>query len=339
MSLSATLFGRDSFIHKATNVLGLGIPGWLDKQFGVPDAQGPALGEMAQQTSQEGTPRAIVWGVVRPIAGNLIAVQDPPKIRKIKQKQEGGKGGGSKSKTVYVDAAFRTYAIRICEGPVTGIRRVWRNNKLVYDNRTGSTWGAKNNRTFLAKARFYLGGWSQMPAPELQAIFGMGNVPAHRGTCYMTMNDEDLTEMGGAVPQYIFEVERAEGYYLTSMPYPVEDLQSLNAQSAAVDGPLNFPTETLGAGSAGIVGGSLRSPLINYDTGKPEGVDADSATIDGGQLIKMLISYGDGLPDSLNAQISTISGGSMEVKLIVYSNSKIDSTQANAATIQGGDLS
>lgn len=231
MSLSATLFGRDSFIHKATNILGLGIPGWLDKQFGVPDAQGPALGEMATQTSQEGTPRPIVWGIVRPIAGNLIAVQDPPKIRKIKQKQEGGKGGGSKSKTVYVDAAFRTYAIRICEGPVTGVRRVWRNNKLVYDGR-GTSWGRKNNGTFLAKAKFYLGGWSQMPAPELQAVFGMGNVPAHRGTCYMTMDDEDLTELGGAVPQYIFEVVRAEGVFTTSRPYAVEQVESADGKIA-----------------------------------------------------------------------------------------------------------
>lgn len=263
MSLSATLFGRDSFIHRATNVMGLGIPGWLDKQFGVPDAQGPALGEMAQQTSQEGSPRPIVWGVVRPIAGNLIAVQDPPKIRKVKQKQEGGKGG-SKSKTVYVDAAFRTYAIRICEGPITGIRRVWRNNKLVYDNRVGSTWGAKNNATFLAKAKFYLGGWNQMPAPELQAVFGMGNVPAHRGTCYMTMNDEDLTEMGGAVPQYIFEVERAEGYYLTSKPYSVESLDGLESSIKSVQVPQKT-TENLDSLGVTSVFGILRDPTIHLE--------------------------------------------------------------------------
>lgn len=244
MSLSATLFGRDSAIFRAGNIMGLGIPGWLDRTFGAPDAQGPALGEMARQTSQEGTPRPIVWGIVRPIAGNMIAVQDPPEIRKVKQKQQGGKGG-SKSKTTYVDAVFRTYAIRICEGPITGIRRVWRNNKLVYDNR-GTPWGATNNGTFLAKAKFYLGGWDQMPAPELQAIFGMGNVTAHRGTAYMTMFDEDLTEMGGAVPQYIFEAERAEGYYLTSRPYQAQSLENL-------------------AVAPGVSSSELKTVIINLD--------------------------------------------------------------------------
>lgn len=234
MSLSATLFGRDSAIFKATNILGLGIPGWLDRKFGAKPLQGASLGEMASQTSKEGVARPIIWGIVRPIGGNIIATSEPI-IRQIESETDsGGKGGGSKSKKTMVNAVYRTYAIRICEGPITGIRRVWRNTKLVYDGR-GNAWGATNNGVFLTKATFYLGGWDQLPSPALQSIFGVAAVTAHRGTCYMTMSDEDLTDLGGAIPQFIFEVERAEGIPLTSKLYPVVDAEGLDVGVSSPD--------------------------------------------------------------------------------------------------------
>src|SRR5690606_1030152 len=120
---------------------------------------------------------------------------------------------------------------RICEGPITAIMRVWRNNKLVYDAR-GNAWGATNNGVFLKRARFYLGTWTQMPNPTLESLWGAGNVPAYRGTCYMVVPDEDLTELGGAVPQYVFEVERAEGVALTSLLYDVECIEDAESTGA-----------------------------------------------------------------------------------------------------------
>src|SRR5690554_3795116 len=192
---------------------------------------GQKLGEIAAQTAKEGEPRLIVWGTVRPIGGNLVAVQEPPRIERRKHKS-GGKGGGGGSSTT-TEHPHRTYAIGICEGPITGIRRVWRNNKLVYDGRPGSTWGAKNNGVFLRKARFFLGGYDQMPSADLEKIFGVGNVPAMRGTAYMVMADEDLSDMGGAVPQWLFEVVRAEGFSLTSRPYQVESVESLSLAGSA----------------------------------------------------------------------------------------------------------
>lgn len=252
MSLSATLFGRDSAIFKATNILGLGIPGWLDKTFGAKPLQGASLGEMASQTSKEGVARPIIWGIVRPIGGNIIATSEPI-IRQIESETDsGGKGGGSKSKKTMVDAVYRTYAIRICEGPITGIRRVWRNTKLVYDGR-GNAWGATNNGVFLTKATFYLGGWDQLPSPALQSIFGVAAVTAHRGTCYMTMSDEDLTDLGGAIPQFIFEVERAEGMPVTSKLYPVVESEGMGVgvgvSDLLVKEPLHL-TDDIGAMTA-----------------------------------------------------------------------------------------
>lgn len=230
MSLSATLFGSDSAIFKVTNVLGLGIPGWLNRKFGTPEQKPTVqrLGELANQTAKEGEPRPIVWGRVRPIAGNIMHSSKPRIIRReVKGQSSGGKGGKKKAPKQYEERVFRTYAIRICEGPITAIFRVWRNNKLVYDAR-GNAWGTKNNGVFLRRARFYLGAWDQMPDATLESIWGAGEVPAYRGTCYMVVPDEDLTDLGGSIPQYIFEVERAEGTYLTSLPYKVESLEAID---------------------------------------------------------------------------------------------------------------
>ncbi|MCW1937501.1 hypothetical protein OMD46_16355 [Pseudomonas sp. MDMC_285] len=225
MSLSATLFGTDSLIFKATNILGLGIPGLLHKTFGPGEPEAQRLGEISRQTAKEGDPRVIVWGRVRPIGGNIIHCQEPKK-RMVKQSSSGGGKGGGKKKEQKVEHVFRTYAIGVCEGPITGFSRIWRNNKLVYDAR-GNAWGEKNNPVFLKTFRLYLGGWGQMPDPTLQSIWGAGNVPAYRGTAYMVSIDEDLTEMGGSVPQWQFEVERAEGIYYTSKPYAMEDEQEV----------------------------------------------------------------------------------------------------------------
>ena len=242
------------------------------------EVPGQKLGDLDVQTSKEGEPRPVIWGISPPIAGNLIACQEPPRIVRKKQKS-GGKGGGGSS--TYTEVPYRTYAVRICEGPITGVRRVWRNNKLVYDGRPGSEWGAKNNATFLKRARFYLGGWDQMPSPDLETVFGAGNVTAHRGTAYMVMADEDLSDMGGAVPQWKFQVERAEGYALTSRPYPVETQESLFAGPAAaseffVTPPPEFYASTPEYLSVGAGARMLRTNVLEYGA-EPEYLSVGAA--------------------------------------------------------------
>ena len=188
--------------------------------LGAPSMKAPGakLGEIAKITAREGDPRVIVWGRVRPIGGNLVAVQDPRIVKK--KKKSGGKGGGGTTTTT--TTIFRTYAVGVCEGPITAFIRIWRNNKQVYDGRPGNAWGAANNPTFLAKAKLYLGKYDQLPDASLEAVFGVGNVPAMRGTAYIRLADEDLTDMGGAVPQWLFEVER---YQFAPPVLPIPDLE------------------------------------------------------------------------------------------------------------------
>ncbi|MDY7565778.1 hypothetical protein QN400_10455 [Pseudomonas sp. RTC3] len=319
MSLSATLFGRDSAIFKATNILGLGIPGWLDRKFGAKPLQGASLGEMASQTSKEGVARPIIWGIVRPIGGNIIATSEPI-IRQIESETDsGGKGGGSKSKKTMVNAVYRTYAIRICEGPITGIRRVWRNTKLVYDGR-GNAWGATNNGVFLTKATFYLGGWDQLPSPALQSIFGVAAVTAHRGTCYMTMSDEDLTDLGGAIPQFIFEVERAEGMPLTSRIYPIEDIQAVqeNGTVGLRGAPFINRVEGVDSGES-LVTGSMRSMLQTYRNYAPEGTQLIAETLIRAELRSILKAYPNYAPEAVNDSGVLVSG-TLTRTLIRYAN-------------------
>jgi hypothetical protein len=75
MSLSATLFGRDSAIHRLTNILGLGIPGWLDKKFGPPETEGPRLSDLSVQTSTYGADIPRLYGTIS-VMGNVIQLEN-----------------------------------------------------------------------------------------------------------------------------------------------------------------------------------------------------------------------------------------------------------------------
>lgn len=342
MSLSSALFGRDSFIHKATNILGLGIPGWLDKQFGAKEAEPQirTLGELSQQTAKEAEPRPIVWGRVRPIGGNIIHCQAPV-TRMITTKVDGGGKGGSKKKQKQTTQhVYRTYAIGVCEGPITGYTRIWRNNKLVYDAR-GGEWGQENNPVFLKQFRLYLGKWDQIPDPTLEAIWGVGNVPAYRGTAYIVSIDEDLTDLAGSVPQFIFEVERAEGAFLTSRPYAIEDIEQLAIGAVEnLRSPFE-PVDVLQVSSVNLISGSLREPLIEYQYWPAEGLQIGSAALTGGALLTPGDGsnvYTDWPPEGL--LISSVAGltGELKSPLINYTNWPAEVLQIGSLALTGGNL-
>ena len=290
------------------------------------------LGDIAQQTAKEGEPRQIVFGIVRPIGGNIVAVQEPPRIERRKQKS-GGKGGGGGSKST-VEVPRRTYAVGICEGPVTGIRRAWRNNKLVYDAR-GTEWGAKNNGTFLARFQFYLGDFEQLPSPNLEAVFGVGQVPAMRGTCYMVAKDEDLQDTGGALPQWIFEVERAYGYGLTSRPYPIEDIQSAQVSGLLVDEGLEFLV-TEDAESYAIFAAGQHGSLLQEFLYPTESASNESLVVEAGAHRKILFSYSDGAAEFLGSAGPAFIAGEHKAGLQAYTNYPLESLADAGPSFIGG---
>ena len=311
--------------------------------------EGAKLGDIATQTSKEGGPRLIIYGIVRPVGGNTIACSDPDIVENTTGGGKGGMGGAPEQTT---QSIYRTYAIGISEGPVTGIRRVWRNNKIVYDSRMESgvlnTWGTENNAVFLQKAKFYLGNFTQLPDPSLEAIWGVGNIPAHRGTCYMVMNNEDLTELGGALPQYIFEVERAEGVYLTSKPYALEVVEEVSSLGGSIESGVfraqlrqydNGIDELTSLGGS-IEEGVFRASVLSYDDGAPEEVQSLGGSILEGEFYQdfFLITYDDGLPE----EVASLGGAVLEGEfyqdffLITYDDGLPESVESLGGSIIEG---
>lgn len=171
---------------------------------------GPRLNESAVQTSRDGVPIGIYWGLFA-MAGNIIQI-NPEVITT--SKVSAGKGGP----TTTEDRVTRTFAIGLGRGPIgpiAGLIRVWENDKLIYDNRESPTLPAADNSAFLEGVTLYLGTEEQGPDPELEAVAGVGLQPSYRGLGYLVFNNKDLTDFGGAIPQYRFEIF-ADGFLPTS---------------------------------------------------------------------------------------------------------------------------
>ena len=158
----------------------------------------PRIGDLAEIRAGEGGPRARVYGTFRPIGGQVAWSGKP---REIRTRQRQGKGGPQ----VESSTILRSYAIGICEGPISGVSRIWRNNELVYDVRPESEILAESTRWLQGKT-ILLGGWDQLPHPTIEAEAGAANAPAMRGTAVLVVTDEDLTDLRGAIPAYQFEV-------------------------------------------------------------------------------------------------------------------------------------
>lgn len=160
--------------------------------------QGPRLGDGQVQTSAEGVFRPIVLGTGA-VMGNIIH-RGPEVVRVHRESQ--GKGGGPKVET---ERRYRTFAIRVAEGPIEGVLRIWMDEKLVYDIRPESEI-PEESLEFHDRFTLYLGDEDQMPDPDLEAYMGVGNVNAYRGTAYVVFPNFDLTDYGDRIPQFRFEV-------------------------------------------------------------------------------------------------------------------------------------
>jgi hypothetical protein len=191
----------------------------------------PRIGELAEIRAGEGGPRARVYGTFRPIGGQVVWSGAP---REIRRRQRQGKGGPK----VESSTILRSYAIGICEGPIIGVRRIWRNNELVYDVRPGSEMLDESAKWIEGKA-ILTGAWDQMPHPTIEAEAGATNAPAMRGTACLVITDEDLTDLRGAIPAYQFEVGGSGASFVRPA-----DLPSGGTVVANVAGGLGLPGTT-----------------------------------------------------------------------------------------------
>jgi hypothetical protein len=162
----------------------------------VPDQEGPRLTDLTVTSSAYGAPVPIGYGTLR-MSGNIIW-SSGLREEKIIERQ-GGKGGGAKSTTY---TYFASFAIAFAEGEADDVLRLWADGKLIYDKRGTGTSVAKSS----FKMRFYPGSETQLPDPLIESVEGAGNVPAHRGLCYIVFEDLALEDFGNRIPNITAEI-------------------------------------------------------------------------------------------------------------------------------------
>lgn len=266
---------------------------------------GPKIGEVQQQTSQEGGVRPIVFGRSHPIAGNVIA-DGGPKI--VTRRESQGKGGPK----VETESAYRTYAVGFCEGP-SQLLQAWRNGVLVYDAEDPSM--AAENAKFLEYATWFTGGFDQGPSPALEEVFGAGQAPYFRGTSYLALHNEDVTDLRGAWSQWHVRVFRGAAKSYTSTPYPAITSEGLRQNTEITGGLIRgegqetFDSDALSQ-VVQLTGGRLREPLQIIEEG--DALD-QTVLITGGRLRQVFVETTsvEGL-----AQTTSLTGGRKRVALI-----------------------
>lgn len=155
-------------------------------------AEGPRLKDLKMSASTYGAAIPEAYGYAR-VAANMIWAD---KIREHKKK----KTVGLKSYKYYLYTC--TFAMALCRGPISQVRRIWANYKLIYDA-TGQS-EVQIKKKF--KIRTYLGTEDQTPNASIEKIQGEGNTPAYRGLAYIVFEDMPLEDFGNTIPQISVEV-------------------------------------------------------------------------------------------------------------------------------------
>lgn len=201
--------------------IGSAVGGYVDPTR----THGPRLEDASQQTSTVGGVIPFGYGVFT-CAGNIIWAD---RLVEHKKTERVGKGGSEKQTTY---TYTRSYAIGVCEGPIHEYLWVKVNGKLVYASDPAGLAAAMgwtgqmvddlvaSSNEWLQSTTLYMGTDTQMPDSTIVAVEGVGNVSPFRNLAYIVKENEDLTDMRGAVSQHEFCVRATPPEaYLTSHPY------------------------------------------------------------------------------------------------------------------------
>ncbi len=191
--------------------------------------EGPRLDSLRITSSTEGAVIPRLYGRMR-IGGNIIWATDFREETRTTT-QGGGKGGGGGKVRTTEYLYYSSFAVALCEGPITGIGRIWADGKLM--DTSGITW------------RWYPGDESQSADPFIAAKMGAANTPSYRGTAYVVFEELPLTDYGNRLPQVSFEVFR-----------PLADPDTAEGLTQAVtmipaSGEFTYATQAIRKGDSG----------------------------------------------------------------------------------------
>ncbi len=174
--------------------------------------EGPRLSDLQLMTSSEGAALPRLWGTAR-LAGQVIWAL-PIEEEATVERQGGSKGrlGGGVETTRY--SYHASFAVALCEGPVTRIGRVWADGKPF--DLTTTQW------------RLHAGSEDQSPDSLILAHSGSDGAPAYRGVAYVVFERLALQQFGNRLPQLAFEVVRVHGSF-------AETIRSVNLIPGATE--------------------------------------------------------------------------------------------------------
>lgn len=274
--------------------IGSALSSALFPRTGPSQEQG-RIDEVRLGASSYGSPIPLAYGRAR-LPGQLIWLSE---LRESSaSRRVGGKGGGSITSFEY----RADFAVALCRGPITAIRRIWANNDVIYDARDGSA--ETENWLPIEDVVIYLGSASQAADSTISAAVGAGDTPAYRGTAYIVFNDFDLTRFGNVIPQINVEVETAAEVTLE------EVLEDLSAYAGIAASRVDF------SAVAGIIVRGFVAPSESPVTAAFEALEQaylfDLVEVDGGLTA---VPYGSGSVEDYDAEEFGLEGDEDYVSL------------------------
>lgn len=189
-----------------TSAIGIGASiGWMggvmlgNLLFGGKgqNQEGARLSDLSVQTSTYGGAIQMVYGTMR-VSGNVIWSTE---LKETRHTQHMGKGGGGAKSTSYTYSV--SFAVALCAGPVSTVRKIWADTKLIYDASASNTQAMEK---YPGVIRIHAGSEDQQPDSTIEMALGSGNVPAYRGLCYLVFTDLQLADFANRIPNISAEI-------------------------------------------------------------------------------------------------------------------------------------
>jgi hypothetical protein len=227
------------------------------------------LDDLKVSGSAYGTPIPIIYGQMR-VPGIYTWSPDLVEVS-----SGGGKNAG-KGKAPGGAKYTASFAVAFCEGEVQGVKRIWADDKLIYeDGELVEGFG---------EITIYLGDETQVADPLIEADKGVGNVSAHRGICYVVFEEMPLDKFGNRRPNLSAEIEGSELSYTSILQSSQETVVVKKADGSIwMGGGSGFGGASLSqVVASGQIGCAIKSsdPTALYidDTGQLWGNGANNSS-------------------------------------------------------------
>lgn len=184
--------------------IGSAIGSYIDNEFLFPvKSEGPRLEDLTVTAATYGKAIALIYGPENRMAGNVIWSDGLTEHRT--KRKVSGKGGPSQRITEY--SYTSSFAVLLGEGVIKGIRKIWANNKVIFDSDvplSGPQIGTGSGSLW-SSLRVYTGTFDQLPDPTIEASTE-GETPAYRGSAYVVFESLQLADFGNRLPNLEFLV-------------------------------------------------------------------------------------------------------------------------------------